>query len=44
MSENEKLELLDFLKEMVLKHSNDQQLGKEIRKYYFTKEKKIKSK
>jgi hypothetical protein len=40
----EKIELLDFLKEMILKYPNDQELGKQIRKYYFTKDKKSKSK
>ena len=35
MSEKEKL--LEFLKEMVLKYPNDQELGKEIRKYFFNK-------
>jgi hypothetical protein len=44
MSEKEKIELLDFLKEMILKYPNDQELGKQIRKYYFTKDKQSKSK
>jgi hypothetical protein len=44
MSDNEKIELLDFLKEMILKYPNDQELGKEIRKYYLKKDSKIKSK
>jgi phage anti-repressor protein len=43
MSDKEKIELLDFLKEMILKYPNDQELGKEIRKYYLKKDKKIKS-
>jgi hypothetical protein len=40
MSDKEKKELLYFLKEMILKYPNDQELGKQIRKYYFTKDKK----
>ena len=44
MSEKEKIELLDFLKEMMVKYPNDQDLGKEIRKYYLEKNKKNKSK
>ena len=38
MSDKEKIELLNFLKEMILKYPNDQELGKEIRKYYLKKE------
>jgi hypothetical protein len=37
MSDKEKIELLNFLKEMILKYPNDQELGKEIRKYYLEK-------
>ena len=44
MSDKEKMELLDFLKEMILKFPNDQELGKEIRKYYLEKNKQNKSK
>jgi len=44
MSEKEKIELLDFLKEMVVKYPNDQELGKEIRKYYLKNNKQNKSK
>lgn len=44
MSEKEKIELLDFLKEMVAKYPNDQELGKQIRKYYLEKNKQNKSK
>ncbi len=44
MSEKEKIELLDFLKEMVVKYPNDQELGKQIRKYYLEKNKQNKSK
>jgi len=35
MSEKEKL--IEFLKEMVEKFPNDQELGKEIRKYFYSK-------
>ncbi len=44
MSEKEKIELLDFLKEIVEKYPNDQELGKQIRKYYLEKNKQNKSK
>lgn len=44
MSDKEKMELLDFLKEMIFKFPNDQELGKEIRKYYLEKNKQNKSK
>jgi len=39
MSDKEKDELLKFIKEMVLKFPNDQELGKQIRKYYYSQEK-----
>jgi hypothetical protein len=42
MSDKEKIELLNFLKEMILKYPNDQELGKEIRKYYLEKTQKNK--
>jgi hypothetical protein len=42
MSDKEKIELLNFLKEMILKYPNDQELGKEIRKYYLMKTQKNK--
>jgi hypothetical protein len=42
MSDKEKYELIKFLKEMIAKFPNDQDLGKEIRKYYYSK-KQIKS-
>jgi hypothetical protein len=35
MSDKEKIELLDFLKEMILKYPNDQDLGKQIRLFFF---------
>jgi hypothetical protein len=40
MSDQEKNETLEFIKKMVNKFPNDQDLGKEIRKYYLMKTKK----
>ena len=34
MSEKEKKELFEFLKKIIQLHPNDQELGKEIRKYF----------
>jgi hypothetical protein len=36
MSDKEKEELIKFLKEMVFKYPNDQELGKQLRKYYYS--------
>jgi hypothetical protein len=40
MSDKEKIELLDFLKEMILKYPNDQDLGKQIRLFFLSQTKK----
>lgn len=43
MSEKEQNELIQILKEMTLKYPNDQELGREIRKYVIVKTKQSKS-
>jgi hypothetical protein len=42
MSDQEKNEILKFIKKMVDKFPNDQNLGHEIRKYYLAKTQKNK--
>lgn len=42
MSDKKKEKLVKFLREMTKKFPNDQDLGKEVRKYYYSK-KQIKS-
>lgn len=39
MSNKENTELLEFLQEMISKYPNDQELGKEIRKFLLSKSK-----
>jgi 5-formaminoimidazole-4-carboxamide-1-beta-D-ribofuranosyl 5'-monophosphate synthetase len=43
MSKKEQNELIQILKEMTLKYPNDQELGREIRKYVIVKTKQSKS-
>jgi hypothetical protein len=42
MSDKEKNKILKFIKKMIDKNPNDQDLGHEIRKYYLTKTQKNK--
>ena len=42
MSEKEINDLIVFLEEMVSKYPNDQELGKEVRKYFLLKTQQIK--
>ena len=44
MSDQESTEILEFIKKMIDKYPNDQELGKEIRKYYLEKKQQTKSK
>ena len=44
MSEKEKTDLLKFLQQMIYKFPNDQELGKEIRKYFLPKTTSTKTK
>jgi hypothetical protein len=39
MSEKEKLDLFKFLNEMIKKFPNDQELGKNVRKYFIETQK-----
>jgi hypothetical protein len=44
MSNKEKTDLLEFLRQMISKFPNDQELGKEIRKYFLSKTESTKTK